>query len=107
MSLGFEALQITRISKAEAYQRAGRAGRECEGECYRMYTNTDFEELKRFPEPEIKRANISGVMLVLLRLGFETPSKFDWLEAPSQDVSFISRSTLLLTPIPKIFFLFY
>jgi ATP-dependent RNA helicase DHX33 len=35
---GLEILQVQKISQAQAWQRTGRAGRECPGTCYRMYT---------------------------------------------------------------------
>lgn len=35
---GFDILKVQRISQAQAWQRAGRAGREAEGNCYRTYT---------------------------------------------------------------------
>lgn len=39
-------LTIVPISKANAMQRTGRAGREAEGKCYRLYIKNDFEELQ-------------------------------------------------------------
>lgn len=39
-------LTIVPISKANALQRAGRAGRETEGKCYRLYIKNDYEELQ-------------------------------------------------------------
>ena len=35
---GLEVLQVQKISQAQAWQRTGRAGRECAGTCYRMFT---------------------------------------------------------------------
>jgi len=37
---GLEILQVQKISQAQAWQRTGRAGRECPGKCYRMCTGT-------------------------------------------------------------------
>ncbi len=34
---GLDALKVVPISKAEAMQRSGRAGRTQPGECYRLY----------------------------------------------------------------------
>lgn len=36
------------VSKASAVQRAGRAGRVSEGECYRLYTQARFESFNPF-----------------------------------------------------------
>jgi ATP-dependent RNA helicase DHX8/PRP22 len=40
---GFEMLKVTSISQSQANQRAGRAGRESEGKCFRLYTEDVFE----------------------------------------------------------------
>lgn len=34
------------ISKANALQRAGRAGRERDGKCFRLYVKGDYDDLK-------------------------------------------------------------
>lgn len=44
-----------RISKAQALQRTGRAGRESSGTCYRIYTEEEFDSLKKNTVPEILR----------------------------------------------------
>jgi ATP-dependent RNA helicase DDX35 len=51
------------VSKAQAQQRAGRAGREAEGQCYRLYTETAYEGLQEATEPEIKRVNLAQVRI--------------------------------------------
>ena len=38
-----ETLKVAVISKAQAEQRAGRAGRAAPGKCYRLYTKLDYE----------------------------------------------------------------
>ncbi|KAI7861395.1 P-loop containing nucleoside triphosphate hydrolase protein [Spinellus fusiger] len=44
------------ISKASATQRAGRAGRTGPGECFRLYSENEFNHLNDFPVPEIVRS---------------------------------------------------
>ena len=39
-------LTIVPISKANALQRSGRAGREAPGKCFRLYLKNSYEELK-------------------------------------------------------------
>uniref|UniRef100_A0A8D2LKQ7 ATP-dependent RNA helicase DHX33 n=1 Tax=Varanus komodoensis TaxID=61221 RepID=A0A8D2LKQ7_VARKO len=52
---GLEVLAVQRVSKAQAWQRAGRAGREDSGFCYRLYTEDEFEKLDKMTVPEIQR----------------------------------------------------
>lgn len=52
---GLEVLAVQRVSKAQAWQRAGRAGREDSGSCYRLYTEQEFENLIPMTVPEIQR----------------------------------------------------
>jgi HrpA-like RNA helicase len=48
-----DALRVSPISQAQALQRAGRAGRECPGKCFRLYTKDDFDKLSIHPVPEV------------------------------------------------------
>ena len=52
---GLEVLAVQRISKAQAWQRSGRAGREDSGSCYRLYTEQEFDGLIPMTVPEIQR----------------------------------------------------
>jgi ATP-dependent RNA helicase DHX33 len=52
---GLDLLKVVRISKAQALQRTGRAGRESSGTCYRIYTEEEFDSLKKNTVPEILR----------------------------------------------------
>lgn len=52
---GLEVLAVQRVSKAQAWQRAGRAGREDSGLCYRLYTEEEFDSLVPMTVPEIQR----------------------------------------------------
>lgn len=56
-----DVLEVVNISKAQAVQRAGRAGREAPGKCYRLYSQQDLDEFESVPIPEILRSNISSV----------------------------------------------
>lgn len=46
---------MQRVSKAQAWQRSGRAGREDSGSCYRLYTEQEFDNLIPMTVPEIQR----------------------------------------------------
>lgn len=56
-------LKVQRISQEQAWQRTGRAGRESEGFCYRLYTRTQYELMQKSTVPEIQRANLNTVIL--------------------------------------------
>ena len=59
-SNGFEILKTQPISKAQARQRCGRAGRETPGICYRLYPEKSFFQLKEDAVPEIQRCNLKS-----------------------------------------------
>ena len=52
---GLEVLAVQRVSKTQAWQRTGRAGREDSGICYRLYTEDEFEKFEKMTVPEIQR----------------------------------------------------
>jgi HrpA-like RNA helicase len=56
------------ISKSSAIQRQGRAGRVCNGYCYKMYTEKDYEEFQDSKKPEIVRMDISDIILLNIEL---------------------------------------
>ena len=59
---GLDLLKECRVSKAQAWQRTGRAGRQAAGSCYRMYTEQEFERFSDNTVPEILRY----VMLIMM-----------------------------------------
>ncbi|NWW41942.1 DHX16 helicase, partial [Panurus biarmicus] len=60
----------TRCPQASANQRAGRAGRVAPGKCFRLYTAWAFQhELEESPVPEIQRADLGSLVLLLKSLG--------------------------------------
>ncbi|KAJ3354224.1 putative ATP-dependent RNA helicase dhx33 [Kappamyces sp. JEL0680] len=81
---GIETLNVTPISKAAANQRAGRAGREAPGSCYRLYTEPLFNSLDEESIPEIKRCNLSSVILLLKSSGINDIVGFDFMDKPSR-----------------------
>ncbi|XP_016332269.1 probable ATP-dependent RNA helicase DHX35 [Sinocyclocheilus anshuiensis] len=77
-----ESLIITPISKASACQRAGRAGRNRAGKCFRLYTEEDFEKLPESTVPEMQRSNLAPVILQLKALGIDNVLRFSFLSPP-------------------------
>ena len=51
--LSFSTFKIEWISQASSNQRSGRAGRTCEGYCYRLYSNGLYVKMDKFTEPQI------------------------------------------------------
>ncbi len=78
---GMSRLVTERVTRAEADQRRGRAGRVAAGVCYRLWTKGEEGALAAFPPAEIETADLAGLALELA----------DWGTA---DVPF-------LTPPPK------
>ncbi len=66
---GMARLVTERVTKAEAEQRRGRAGRVAEGTCYRMWTRGEEGGLAPFPQPEIAAADLAGLALELALWG--------------------------------------
>lgn len=89
-----ESLMVKDISKAQAAQRTGRAGRVSSGVCFRLYTEDAFDSLEELSVPEILRVNLAQVVLMLKGMGVYNPIKFDYLTAPSMDS--LKKATQLL-----------
>ncbi|CAI9299032.1 unnamed protein product [Lactuca saligna] len=60
---GIESLTVLTTSKAQALQRSGSAGREGAGKCFCLYPESRFEGHDDSTMPEIKRGNLSNVIL--------------------------------------------
>ncbi|PRT54408.1 Pre-mRNA-splicing factor ATP-dependent RNA helicase prp22 [Wickerhamiella sorbophila] len=83
--LGMNSLKIVPISRAQANQRAGRAGRTAPGKCYRLYTEQIFEnEMSSSTVPEIQRQNLAHAALMLKAMGITDLLSFDFLDPPSR-----------------------
>ncbi|XP_059852272.1 ATP-dependent RNA helicase DHX33 isoform X1 [Delphinus delphis] len=82
---GLEVLAVQRVSKTQAWQRTGRAGREDSGICYRLYTEDEFEKFEKMTVPEIQRCNLASVMLQLLAMKVPNVLTFDFMSKPSPD----------------------
>nr|VDC97460.1 unnamed protein product [Brassica oleracea] len=81
---GMETLDVVPVSKAQAIQRSGRAGREGYGKSFHLYPERDFLKLEDSTKPEIKRCNLSNVILQLKALGIDDILGFDFIDKPSR-----------------------
>ena len=77
-----ERLQVEKISRASASQRAGRCGRVASGICIRLYGEDDFNTRPAYTDPEIRRSNLAAVILRMQALGLGEVEDFPFLEAP-------------------------
>ncbi len=79
---GMSRLDTVRVSKASAEQRAGRAGRLAPGHCYRLWTDSEQQQLIAFTQPEISSADLAPLALELLTWGVNDTQELDWLTLP-------------------------
>lgn len=74
----------TPISKASCNQRKGRAGRTMPGTCFRLYDKKDFLQRPMYTLEEIKRTDLSEVVLRMAELGIKDFSSFDFISRPAK-----------------------
>ncbi|XP_024956795.1 probable pre-mRNA-splicing factor ATP-dependent RNA helicase DEAH4 isoform X4 [Citrus sinensis] len=87
-SSGMYSLDVVQISKVQANQRVGRAGRTRPGKCYRLYPSTVYhDEFLDVTVPEIQRSSLAGSVLYLKSLDLSDINvlKFDFLDPPSSE----------------------
>ncbi|MDO5647101.1 ATP-dependent helicase HrpB [Paracoccus sp. (in: a-proteobacteria)] len=78
---GMSRLVTERVSRAEAEQRRGRAGRVAPGVCYRMWARAEEGALPAFAPPEIAVADLAGLALELAAWG-AAPGDLAFLTPP-------------------------
>ena len=91
---GIHTLLIEPISRASADQRKGRAGRTAPGTCHRLWTESSQLNRPECNTPEIQRADLAEVVLLLHSMGIRKAAEFDWLDKP--DAAAIERAEQLL-----------
>jgi ATP-dependent RNA helicase DHX8/PRP22 len=89
---GMESLTVVPISRVQAAQRAGRAGRTRPGRCYRLYTKRRYEmDMPSATLPEIQRTSLLHAVLYLKSLSENSSKlnldvlKFDFLDPPQKE----------------------
>ncbi|KAL6784040.1 hypothetical protein ACKKBG_A04550 [Auxenochlorella protothecoides x Auxenochlorella symbiontica] len=83
---GLDRLEVGPISRVQATQRAGRAGRTRPGKCYRLYTQKYYErQMPNTTAPEIQRTSLAGVVLYLKSLPLNIDVLgFEYLDPPAR-----------------------
>ena len=97
---GINTLLVEKISRAAADQRAGRAGRTAPGHCLRLWTAHDQSARPAQELSEVKRLDLSEVILTLKASGVNDVRTFRWLETPA--VRALERAEMLLTDLGAI-----
>ena len=88
---GMSRLITERVTRAEAEQRRGRAGRVAPGLCYRLWTKGEEGALAPFPPAEIEVADLAGLALELALWG---GSDLPFLTPPPQGPMAEARALL-------------
>lgn len=110
--LGMDSLIVAPVSQASARQRAGRAGRTGPGKCFRLYTESAYQnEMLPSSVPELQRSNLATTVLTLKALGVGDLLHFDFMDAPPPQHLIAAMETLyalgalddegLLTPLGR------
>jgi ATP-dependent helicase HrpB len=94
---GINTLLVEKISAASADQRAGRAGRTAPGICVRLWTEREHGQRAAHELPEVKRLDLSEVVLTLKASGVEDLPSFNWFEKP--EARGLERAVALLTDL--------
>jgi len=89
---GLASLEVTKVSRASAKQREGRAGRVREGRCIRLYTRADFDARNESDLPEIQRADMADTALALAVAGVSDLRFLD----PPKDAALAGAHKLLV-----------
>ncbi|KAI0714086.1 P-loop containing nucleoside triphosphate hydrolase protein [Cerioporus squamosus] len=92
---GFDTLLTRDITQSSAVQRAGRAGREGKGYCFRLYTEESFKKMPPTAEPEIRRCTLTSSLLQLKCLGQDL-EELDFMDKPDVESIASALKTLFL-----------
>ena len=91
---GMSRLVTDRVTRAEADQRRGRAGRVAPGTCYRLWTRGEEGALAAYPPAEIEAADLAGLALELAVWGAREPGALPFLTQPNPGAFAEARSLL-------------
>lgn len=99
-SVGLDRLELGRIGRASADQRAGRAGRTAPGLCLRLWSKHEDAALREGEEPEIRRVGLARAVLELRAWGERSIRDFPWFEPP--EASALERAEALLSMLGAV-----
>ena len=93
---GLESLREVVVSKAQALQRTGRAGRMSSGKCFRLFTERDFEAMAESTVPEISRSSLNSVVLHMKAIGIKNVLQFEFMDPPPREAVIKAEELLYL-----------
>jgi len=97
---GMSRLETTRISRASADQRRGRAGRLAAGVCYRLWSEAEHASLPAHTAAEIVEADLAPLALELANWGCADPQALRWLDPPP--AATFAQARALLTELDAL-----
>lgn len=92
--IGFTGLNVDRISLFSAQQRAGRAAREQDGYCFKLWHEIDERSMKEQADPEIISSSLIEEILTLKKQQIQQIEHFSWLTKPKHEQLKIAVSQL-------------
>ena len=92
---GMNQLLTHLISKDSAEQRSGRAGRLSPGKCYRLWSESQHQQLQQHHSPEILNSDLSSLLLEAANWGAQHIDELDWLDTPPPGAIEQARDLLL------------
>jgi HrpA-like RNA helicase len=97
--LNADVLRLESISKAQAEQRKGRAGRMGPGIVFRLYTESQYEAMMDYPVPEVLRVDAASTVLQIMAYDAAAHGpgllKFPRLDAPPKRMLVRALETLM------------
>jgi ATP-dependent helicase HrpB len=93
--VGLTRLETVRVSRANADQRRGRAGRTEPGICYRLWEEAANSGLQPYAAPEILSADLSVLVLDCALWGIADPGELAFLDPPPRTALKEARALLI------------
>ncbi|MEM8793473.1 MAG: ATP-dependent helicase HrpB [Pseudomonadota bacterium] len=91
---GMSQLVTVPVSRAEADQRRGRAGRTAPGVCFRLWTKGEEGALPAYAPPEILETDLAPLALELAVWGVEEPKDLALIDQPPEPALVEARKLL-------------